>query len=404
MSRRVLLPLVVFACLILISCSNVNPTYSLLSESQGFDQASSVIIDNKIDIIWMIDDSGTMKNHQSNLATNFSNFIGEFTNKGYDYNMVVASTSAWLREYEYNYESCGNANPNPLADPSKLYKSSADCSMTLATYGEMTHFRDGDLYGLTNGTPGQRSGTYLISSNLMAPQEVINTFAINIQTGIRGDGYRENGFQSLRSVLRRNEDGSVGYDGETHTVLGEFRRSDAFLAIILVSDEEDQSSDQSGSNYSSVEDYVQSFVGFLDGYTNGAEGSRRYNVSSITTVDVNDCEYSLHGQATQGDRYVAIAEAADGVVGNICSPDFSEQLDLISQQIIALSTRFQLAREPVPSTIKVFVNNVVIPMDDTNGWKYIAENGFYYVEFNGSAVPEQGSSIIVNYDPATIKD
>ncbi len=342
-----------------------------------------------------------MANHQTNLANNFDAFISQFVSKGFDFNMVVASTDAWLRERNYNGGTC-SGNPNPSQNPNTIYSSSADCSNTLATFGQLTHFRDGDIYGAQNGTPGPRSGQYLISSSMPLP-EILSTFATNVRTGTRGDGTREAGLQSLRSVLRLNEDGTPAYSGETHTVLASFRRPDAFLVVIFITDEEDQSRKMDNTQYASVDEYVQSFTTLLDGYTNSVAGNRRYNINSIVLEDINNCTYGLHSQATQGDRYVAITSAVDGVLGNICSADFSSDLDAIAENVVVLSTRFQLSREPVLSSVVVKINGVNIPQSSTNGWAYVEENGFYFIEFRGSAIPDQGSQIVVDYDPVSIE-
>ena len=381
------------------ACNKSNDSFSLLSSGQTFEQ-SSAILNNKVDILWMVDGSGTMANHQTNLATNFNTFINDFTTKGFDFQMVVASTDAWVRESNYNAGGC-IANPNPSLNPNTTYTSSADCATTLANYGQLTHFRDGDIYGSSTGVPGSRSGVYMITS-LMSPATILSTFAANIKTGTRGDGVQESGLQSLRSVLRRNSDGSVGYIGETHTSLSSFRRSDAFFAVIIVSDEEDQSKKQNGTSYANTPEYVDSFKTFMDNYTGSVIGNRKYNVSSIVINDITNCSYGLHAQATQGDRYVAIANASEGVAASICSANFSTQLSDISKQILTLSTRFQLSREPIPSTIVVTVNGSTVAQDSSNGWIYISEGGFYYLEFKGTAIPPQGASISVLFDPITV--
>lgn len=385
----------------LSACQKSNDSFSLLSEQNIFTQGQGVVVNNKIDIIWVVDGSGTMANHQTNLANNFNNFIGNFLSKGYDYHMVVTSTDAWLREVNYNGGAC-SANPNPSQNPNTIYKSSADCQNTLANYGQLTQFRDGDIYGTAGGAAGARSGIYMLTS-LMDPAFVATTFGINIKTGVRGDGTREGALASLRAVLRRNSDGSIGYNGETHTELMNFRRPEAFLAVIVVSDEEDQSRKQNNTDYSNIDEYVNSFVGFLDGYTGGVEGKRKYSVSGIVLEDINNCSYGLNAQATQGDRYVAAANATKGLIKSICSPDFSTELTEISEKIVTLASRFQIAREPRVETIKITINGNQIPQNEVNGWTYVAENGYYYIEFHGSSLPSQNASISVDYDPVSIK-
>jgi len=389
----------VIIALLGMGCTKSNDSFSLLSAGATFKQ-SSAVLNTKIDILWVVDASGTMVNHQNNLATNFNSFINEFSSKNLDYHMAVASTDAWIREFNYNAGTC-ISNPNPSNNPNTIYTSSADCNTSLATFGDLTKFRDGDIYGAIGGTPGSRSGTYLLTS-LMNPATVLSTFAINIKTGTRGDGNLESGFQSLRSVLRRNATGGVAYGGETHTSLSSFRRSDAFFAVIFVSDEEDQSLKPDGTGYGSTSNYVSSFTTFMDGYTASVEGNRKYNVSSIVMVDINNCSYGLHPQATQGDRYVAISNATSGVAASICSSNFSTQLSAISSQILTLSTRFQLDREPRPETIQVSVNGSPVANDASNGWVYIHDGGFHFIEFRGTAIPPQSAGISVYFDPVSV--
>ena len=349
----------------------------------------------------IIDGSWTMANHQRNLAANFSSFISGFATKGYDYQMAIASTDAWVLETDYKIGGCGTS-PNTSGNPVATYISSADCANTRATWADLTAFRDGDIYGTSNGGSGSRSGHYLLTSQ-MPVADVVNTFATNAKTGIRGDGTREAAFQSLRAVLRRGEDGSVAYGGDSHTALAQFRRPDAFLAVIIVSDEEDQSKKKDGTSYATKQEYVDSFISFLDGYTSSTPGHRNYNVSSITIDDINNCSYALNGQASQGDRYVAIAQAARGVVGNICATDFSSKLTEIASRIVSLSTRFAISLEPNVDTIQVLVNGQRVPHDDHQGWTLVEESGLYFIEFRGSSTPASGATIAITYDPKNFR-
>lgn len=383
------------AVMALSACADKSADISILSDSDTFYQSTSV--NNKIDIMWMIDSSGSMAPYQNNLATNFNAFISDFVTKGYDYNMAVGATDGWIREVNYVRNTCGSTNNG--GNPNTQYYSSADCNYTHANYGQLTHFRDGDIYGTTS-TPGVRSGNYLITS-LMNPASIISTFATNVKVGIRGDG-DERGFQSVRGILRRNGDGSAGYSGETHTALSSFRRSSAFLAVIIVADEEDASRKTNGSAYANTAEYTSDFTSFLDGYTGSTAGNRKYNVSSIVVEDIGNCP-GHHGGASQGNRYVSIANATNGITGSICDTNFSDNLEDIASRIVELSTRFKLSREPIPSSIVVKVNSVVVPENATNGWTYVVDSGSHYVEFHGASTPQQGAAIQVDFDPVSLE-
>lgn len=379
----------------LTSCADKSAGISILSDSDTFFQSTSV--NNKIDIMWMVDTSGSMAPYQQKLADNFSDFISDFVTKGYDFNMAVGGTDAWIREKNYVHTTCGSSNAS--GNPNTQYYSSSDCNSTLATYGQLTHFRDGDIYDGTVGA-GTRSGNYLITS-LMNTADILSTFAKNIKVGIRGDG-AERGFASIRASLRRNDDGTEGYSGETHTSLAGFRRSGAFLAVIVVADEEDGSRKPDNTVYASTAEYTSSFVSFLDGYTGSTAGNRKYNVSSIVVEDINNCP-GHHVSASQGNKYMSIATEANGVIGSICDADFSTKLKEISSRIAELSNRFKLSREPIPASIRVKVNAVNIIESTTNGWTYVEEAGSHYIEFHGTALPQQGSAITVDFDPVSLE-
>lgn len=370
------------AVMALGACADKSADISILSDSDTFEQ--SVSINNKIDILWMVDTSASMQPYQTNLANNFNAFITDFVTKGYDYNMAVAGTDGWHRE-KTNYS----------ASATHHYGSTPTC----ANGAEITSFRDGDIYGNLS-TCGAQSGTYLITS-LMNPASIISTFSNNIKVGIYSDG-DERGFQSIRGVLRRNEDGSRGYGTETHTALNSFRRNDAFLAVIIVADEEDGSRKKNGDAYNSTAAYTNAFMSFLDGYTNSTAGNRKYNVSSIVMVNKAACP-SAHSGASNGNRYMDVAAAANGVVGDICDTNFSSNLEQIAGRISELSTRFKLSREPIPSSIVVKVNSVIVPQNSANGWVYVVDSGSHYVEFRGSAVPLQGAAIKVDFDPVSLQ-
>src|SRR5690606_3625199 len=141
---------------------------SILSDSDTFQQSTSV--NNKIDIMWMVDSSGSMQPYQNNLADNFETFITDFVTKGYDYHIAVSSTDA------YRYAE----------DPNNSY------------YQKYVRFRDGNVYTSSNS---DNSGVYMIdlltSSNVA---DIINIFKQNIKVGTTGSG-DERGFQSLRTAF-----------------------------------------------------------------------------------------------------------------------------------------------------------------------------------------------------------
>ncbi|MES2768266.1 MAG: hypothetical protein V4596_03895 [Bdellovibrionota bacterium] len=344
---------------VLTSCSDKSGDIAILSDSDVF-QASS--LNNKIDILWMIDSSGSMQEEQDNLATNFNAFINDFVTKGYDYNIAVGATDAW--RYEFNPAS--------------------------TTFQNLVKFRDGNIY---TGSTADNSGVFMIST--LTP-DIIPTFNKNVKVGITGNG-DERAFESIRQSLLAPM--NSGFN---------FRRSDAYLAIIIVSDEEDFSRDDSTLDPctatplpATCQDLrpISEYTGFLDSYTSSTPADRKYGVSAIGVFD-SACLTEAGASDHMGERYAELAVETNGVTGSICDDDFSPTLDAIQAHISEESTQFRLSRIPVVSSIVVRINSVLIPQDATNGWTYVAASNS--IKFHGTAIPAQGASIQVLFDPTTL--
>jgi hypothetical protein len=345
--------------LILSSCADKSGDIAILSAQDVFVQSAA--INNKIDILWMMDSSGSMSEEQDNLAANFNVFINDFVTKGYEYNMAVSGTDAW--RYEFSPGSTAN----------------------------LAKFRDGNVY---TGTTTDNSGIFMIN-NLTA--NVIATFTKNIKVGITGSG-DERAFDSIKQSLMYP--GNAGYN---------FRRDDAYLAVIIISDEEDFSRNNgtvdgcTGSpmpaacqNLRPVSDYTT----YLDTYTNSVPADRKYTVNAIGVFDAA-CEAANPSSSGHvGTRYLQLVNDTGGVAGSICDTDFSGTLNAMQNKISEDSTQFRLSKTPVVSSIIVKINSVDIPQNPTNGWTYDSNNNS--IKFHGSALPPQGAAISITFDPTTL--
>ncbi len=348
---------------VLTSCADKSADISILSDTQEFYQTSSV--NNKLDILFMVDSSGSMAEEQQNLADNFNAFIQDFVTKGYEYNIAVAATDAW--QYEYN--------------------------QTASTFKRNVQFRDGNVY---TGGPADNSGVYLITNDT---PDVINTFSTNVKVGISGSG-DERAFDSIVQAL-------TSPLNAPHN----FRRDDAFLSIIIISDEEDFSRNNPSVNGCTGSPFpdackehnlrpISTYTNFLDNYTYSNPSDRKYSVNAIGIFDQACLNQNPSSGGHMGLRYAELADQTNGVIGSICDLNFSETLNAIQANISELSTQFRLNRTPIVSSIVVVINGVSIPQDTSNGWTYNSTNNS--IVFHGSAVPPQGASIQITFDPTTL--
>lgn len=334
------------SALAITGCNKASSSYSLLADATDYKQ-QAVLIPKKIDILWVVDNSGSMETSQNALAANFGSFISRFQASNYDFRMAVTTTDAWEKR-----------------------------------------FYDTPKSRIRDGADGLSSGVFVMDRET---PNLNNVFTINIKQGTAGNG-NENAFESFRQTLLDPWNSS-------------FRRPEAFLAVIIVSDEEDFSSSVASfhENYNHPNLFpVSEYRDFLDSYTEIQTYGRNYSVSSIFITDVA-CRSALATPTFTpkiSTRLPALADMTNGTKASICD-NFGDSLQLISDSIIQLSAVFKLDREPREDTISIIVNGVVIPQDINNGWTYNPAD--LTITFHGSAVPNADADIKIDFYPKTIK-
>lgn len=316
-------------------------------------QQSSTSTRVPIDILWVIDNSGSMETSQANLAANFASFITNFQNTNFDYQIAVTTTEAYQSAAVFG------------GDPS------------------WSRFKDGN--------PSESSGVRIITPNTPNLDDV---FQVNVSQGIAGDA-DERGLQSLEEILSNADN-----------LADSFPRPGAFLAVIIMSDEEDFSHSGveniqfNGSVPNTVDDSrltpVSYYTDFLDDLM---EGRENYMVNTIGIFD-QACETQLATQFTGRritERYAEISDATGGVKASLCE-DFSDILSNISDTILQQTTKFYLDREAVSETLKVLVDGVALPEG-----AYIYDPSELSISFANDYIPPEGSRIEVVFQPTSVQ-
>ncbi len=286
----------------------------------------SQLADNKIDILWVVDDSGSMSEEQNLLAQNFQSFIGFADSLGVDYQVGVTTT-------------------------------------------EVNDATSGVIWGCNNFpriiTPANanRVQAFQCAANVTSPPSG------NQRPNPGGSDEQEAGLQAARIAL----DVPV-----INTQNAGFLRADARLAVIVVSDEEDQSD-------GSVSLYVDFFRN-LKGFAN----PQLVSVSAIAGDVPGGC-----ATAVEGRRYSDASNQLGGQFSSICSASWQQMLQNIGLGVFALRQAWTLSRPADPSTISVRVNGVSVPQNGTNGWTY--DPATNTVTFRGTGIPAPGATIEVQY-------
>ncbi len=242
---------------------------------------------DKMDILFVIDNSGSMGQEQTNLAENYPLFIDVLENYDYDLDYRVALTSTGM-DYTYN--------------------------MTVPGLGTIPNSQDGG----DNGALLQRCDMTRRWIEHTDPTPA-DTFACAAQLGDTGPS-DEMPLAAVRAAFEdRISDGTnVG-----------FLRPDALLAIVFLTDEDDCSYEEEvtlgfAENLCEAQtEPVQNYVSFLDGLT----GDRaRWAVAVI--AGATDCESDWGGaeEATRLKEFVSLT-GDNAVLSSICDADLASALN-----------------------------------------------------------------------------
>lgn len=262
----------------------------------------------KADILWTVDNSASMQNMQNGLSASAPAILTLLEDAGVDYHLGVISTD--------------------VTDNGALR---------------------------TAGT----STTPLVDGSLADPA---GTFAQNVLLGTEGS-YTEQGLEQARLAL--SEPTLSGTNGG-------FLRPGSTLAIVFVSDEDDQSLDP-------TDDYVTFFEGL----------GHDFVASAIVAL-------SAGCGAGVGARYEAVANATGGSVGSICTPDWTAPIQALVDGL-GFQSRFQLTGVPEPGALSVEVRRPDGSTYVPAGWTWDGATNSVVL---GSEVPQPGETLEVTYVPA----
>lgn len=135
-----------------------------------------------------------------------------------------------------------------------------------------------------------------------------------------------------------------------------FRRTDAGLHVIVVSDSNDHSDDWLGSNAVQVANQL------LQDEEDASLVPALF--SAVVGDSPNGCS-GPSGNATPGPRYVELASRRGGAFASICESDFDEVLEAFGAMSVVYPRKFALENPADETTIRVSVDDVVV-----DAWTY----------------------------------
>ena len=329
------------------------PTGDFERVTMTYQQATTSLVD----ILWIIDTSGSMKEEQDYLGTNFKSFIKGLSNSKLDFQTAVTST-----------DICPSTQPDNLEDV--VCPGAADGSSS-------THLR-GKFVG--------RNGRKVLKST---DSDLVTKFSSYTALGIDGSSF-EHGLKAANLAVEKV------ISGDNENLI----RNEAFLAVIVVSDEEDDgialgmTDAYNGKNYTELGLTKFRYTDKdFSSYLKTVKGEGKFSVSAITGTRKKDgklCTSSHSKPQEEGTQYINAANATGGSVQSICDSNWDETLASLGQDIKSQISQIALERTPITGSIKIYVNDAL-----TTAWTY--SSGSKVVKFLPDSIPGDGATIKVEY-------
>ncbi|MDF1562456.1 MAG: choice-of-anchor D domain-containing protein [Deltaproteobacteria bacterium] len=287
----------------------------------------------KADILWVIDDSCSMNEEQTSLATNAPQLITYLDQQGVDYQMAVVSTD----------DTTAGVPPN--------------------------------IPGMME--PQARNRPHIVTPATPNPAA---TFAQNVQLGTNGSP-NEVGMQVARLALTAPMITDPAQNGG-------FIRPDAYLSVIFVSDEPDFSTD-------TVDNYQAFYEGIHgSGRPDLFIASAFVGPPPTPTNPTGGC--NGNGMSAQAaPRYWDIAGRTGGAQEALCSGNWTAAMQAIAAGF-GLVSRFPLSGTADASgTMSVWIIDAGGARTPATGWSYDA--GANAIDFTAASVPQPGETVEVTY-------
>lgn len=248
-------------------CGGSSGSISILPTSDDFAQSDE--LNPKMDILWVVDNSGSMSQEINNVIVNINAFVNLYKDLNYNFRMGVISSAAWsiasYNEYALYkaYTDCVAASGNCGAPPPQP-QNNEDRSYLLHPLGNKDVFgrlHTGECVRQNTGVPFITKDTPNLTSVFEKNFDVYG-YAIQ-QSDCGTPNYYASGNNRHIPLIHQYYNGTpftTAQRGRLATYIGDerplqsmraflelspdatsFIRSDAFLAVILITDEEDHS-------------------------------------------------------------------------------------------------------------------------------------------------------------------
>jgi hypothetical protein len=298
------------------------------------------------DIIWVVDESGSMSDNRQDIVNNANNFFSRALSSGLDFRMGITN----------------------VCSPSGSHKSAVGkfCSKIATSTSD-----DG--------------GT---DRFLLPSEQTIFSSCIKNPPGYEGGS--EYGLVNAKEAVTKHLPRASGDPGKI--------RPDAKLVIIVATDEIPQSLSSvigSYTNYKqctldatvqgNVNQAVQTYLNLFQGATDSEAAAMFHVIGGV-------CNNSCGADVAHG--YKELAQQLGGQIGDVCQKDLGNTLQVIIDSIVAGASPLKLEYVPISSSLAVAMDGTEILRSRTNGFDYrSAANSLVFINVKY----KKGSEVIASY-------
>jgi hypothetical protein len=313
---------------------------------------------NKVDILLVIDDSGSMKTDQLKLASKMSGFAAQLESASVpmDWQMCVTVTRDQLISGKYYW----GASVNWVG------------------------------YTPASGTP-----QYVLKKGTSGLNDIFTKTINAIGAGVAGSG-DERGIKAAYHHFYNGEPGVAGTSG--------CYRKDAAVAVIVISDEDERSvggdctrvktaMNEDPATCRALETTDQPNT-LLTQAKSVFGTNARFTFNSIVVTE-STCEQTQDSTADEkgdkapshiGNKYLEMSRLSNGGIGSICAADFSSNLNVFKDKIANSLSTLTLECAPVTGSLTVVINGVATTDYTLNGAN---------LKFNSAVV--EGKTVTMSY-------
>lgn len=285
---------------------------------------------DKLDILFVIDNSPTMMNEQPKIGKGFSNFISKLN--GLDWRIGITTTDPSEATFYMDFSNVDDHN----------FRSNDDGTNGLET--KPSDWSGGRLSALTFGTDiwGRPKEKYpYLTPNVKNAQKILSQ---NLQ---RREQWGSDSTEGIHTTYRAIER-AVANNSKENRLLNKFFRRDAALAVILISDKDD------------VGSFIRNNPENLIAHVKRSFGEDKvFQFHSIVAHTQSCIKGEGHSYAY---NYVKLSRLTGGVIGDICSDKYERMLVDIGSGLFKLTkTTYQTTCLPQDTNNNGVVNLQITP-------------------------------------------